>query len=65
MEFYIYFDADHFECEIFDSLEKAKAYAEQQWPDASYYGFEWEESEDQWSYAEYVTLFKRKVNEQN
>lgn len=33
MKVYVYYDSDHGDLEVFDSLEKAKAYADKMWPD--------------------------------
>lgn len=57
---YVYYDADHNSLEVFVSLKKAKAYADEQWPDCEE---EWDglAGEDHWYRDPYQHIFLRTV----
>ena len=56
-EVYVYYDMDHNDCQVFDSMKKAKIYAEEHWEI-----IEWTEDANGASDNEYVRIYKRKIN---
>lgn len=56
---YIYHDADHGDIEVFDDIEKAKAYTKTQWGDEQ----DWEDcvNEIHDLVSDYVTIYTREV----
>lgn len=63
MTIFIYHDADNDTILAFDSFEKAKAQAEEDWPDAVE---AWTYDKDrgglgEWAYGEYVAVYEREV----
>lgn len=58
--YFVYHDQDHNEIEIFTSLDKAKAHADEKWPDSV--GKEWEEGKGRFRREPYQYIFVRKVN---
>lgn len=64
---YIYHDHDHGDIGVFDSLKKAKDYAEKAWEcapeDEEDYGMKWEEcGKGDWSRGEYQRVYTRELN---
>lgn len=55
---YVYYDADHNDVQVFESLEDAKFYAMQNWPDEEE---DWVDCEAGSYYGEYVTIYKKAV----
>jgi len=64
---YVYHDEDHNDVELFSSLEQAKSWAEQHWPNEDG-DLEWGLSGSKrptWSWGEYVTIYEKKIRQEN
>ena len=58
---YVYEDTDNNVIEVFTTLAKARAFAEECWgkEDIDSWGCTWDENDDQWEATDYAHIYKR------